>query len=55
MNPFLKASVAAVVTLLVGLGLSKFAVAQKWMDRISWLAAILAPLAVGTMVYLNSK
>jgi type IV secretory pathway VirB2 component (pilin) len=50
-GPVGAAAVAAVVTLLIGLALSLLARRLGWTARVSWVAAVLVPLAVAAAVY----
>ena len=50
-SPTSAALVAAFVTLLIGLALSVLARRLGLIERVSWLAAVLTPLAVAAAVY----
>ena len=51
MSPITRALIAAAVTLLVGGMLNVLAVRLRWLPRFLWLAAVIAPLGVGLLVY----
>jgi hypothetical protein len=51
MSPFLRGLLAAVITLVLGSAFSLIAVRQRWVARVNWLAAFLAPLAVGLFIW----
>ena len=50
-SPASRALVAAGATLAIGLALSLVARRRGWVAKISWLAALLVPIAVAAVVY----
>ena len=50
-SPASRALVTAGMTLAIGLALSLVARRLGWVANISWLAALLVPLAVGAVAY----
>jgi hypothetical protein len=54
-TPAVRALVAAVITLVGGLALSLVALLLGLIGRVSWLAAVVVPLAVGATVYVRAR
>ena len=49
--PITRALIATAVTFMVGGLINVLAVRRRWVPRFLWLAAIVAPLGVGLLVY----
>jgi hypothetical protein len=54
MSPVTRALIAAALTFFGGSAFTILAVRRRWLPQFTWLAAIVAPLSVGLLVYFTA-